>query len=305
MPKLLLLAGIGWCATTPLWLTLFKQKIVNTGISKETEILSYLENPDPEVWKYRRSAMRNILYNKNNYMWVRGDADLLFSKDSTLDNFIEYYEKLASDDYQYVGEFSNANSFLSNNFLTQIAPKLKEHFDIRVLMITRDPVRRSYSKTSADYRCKTQVNSDISDDWVNNNPGSRFKWRMLKKQFPTSISYWKHDLLLPKPRWSNFSYVEIYKKYSEHFPTHAVVMEDLWAGKTEQLENFLECKLDGLHRNCYYPEMGTKAPRYEELPDQWMSDLEDLTDEDYAYGKQHLQWIYDEWFEEFKTRPWN
>ena len=96
MPKLLLLAGMGWCATTPLWLTLFKQKIVNTGISKETEILSYLENPDPKVWKYKRSPMRDILYIKNNFAWVRDNANLLFSKNSTLDNFIKYYKNLAS-----------------------------------------------------------------------------------------------------------------------------------------------------------------------------------------------------------------
>ena len=50
--------------------------------------------------------------------------------------------------------------------------------------------------------------------------------------------------------------------------------------------------------------MGTKAPRYEGLEDQWMSDMQDLSDEDYAFGKNYTQWMYDEWYEEFKTRPW-
>tara|TARA_Y100000589_G_scaffold68545_1_gene60245 strand:+ start:9725 stop:10552 length:828 start_codon:yes stop_codon:yes gene_type:complete len=275
MPKLLLLAGIGWCATSPLHHTLKRQKIVNTGIAKEPDILSHLDNPDP----IKRSVKRNSLYEYKKHKW--GNADLIFSEDVTLDNFIEYYSKLVSDEYKYVGEFSNDNSFLSENFLAKIAPKLKDHFDVKVLMITRDPVRRSYSKTSANYQ------------------------RIIDKQFPDSISYWKHILSLPGQNIFKFSYTDIYKKFSQHFPTHAIVMEELWSGKTKELEDFLGCELNGLHRNCYYPEMGTKAPRYEELPDQWTSDLQDLTDEDYAFGKKHLQWIYDEWFEQFKTRPWN
>jgi len=274
MPKLLILAGIGWCATSPLWFTLKRQKIVNTGISKETETLWFLENPDP----VKRLAKRSSLYKYKNRKW--GNANLIYSENVTLDNFIEYYSKLASDEYKYVGEFSNQNSFLSENFLSKIASKLNKHFDVRVLVITRDPVRRSYSKTSANYQ------------------------RIVNKQFPDSISYWKHVLALPGQDVFKFSYVDIYKKFSQHFKTHAIVSEELWSGKTEELEKFLECKLNGLHRNCYYPEMGTKAPRYEELSDQWTSDLQDLTDEDYAYGKRHLQWIYDEWFEEFGTRPW-
>ncbi len=103
---------------------------------------------------------------------------------------------------------------------------------------------------------------------------------------------------------SKFSYVDIYKKYKYSFDTHAIVMEDLWSGKTEQLEDFLGCKLDGLHRNCYHPEMGTKAPQYEELPDQWMSDMQDLSKEDYQFGRNKLRFIYDEWKEEFNTTPW-
>ena len=303
MPKLLLLAGIGWCATTPLWFTFKEQKIVNTGIAKEPETLSFLENPDPKTWEYKRSKLRDILYKKKSHNW--GNSDLLFCKNVTLENYIEYYEKLASDEYQYVGDFSNENSTLSEKFISEIAPKLKEHFDVKVLIITRDPVRRSYSKTSAAYRFKTQTSPDIGDKWINHDPRSRFEWMMIKKRFPNSIFYWKYELSLTSSNSSKFSYVDIYKKFSKHFPTHAIVMEDLWSGKTKELENFLDCKLNGLHRNCYYPEMGTKAPRYKELPDQWMSDLEDLTEDDYEYGRRHLQWIYEEWYEEFKTRPWN
>jgi len=303
MPKLLLLAGIGWSATTPLWKTLKNQKIVNTGIVKEPELLSYLENSDEQFWRYIISTKRNMLHKYcPAHKW--GNADLLFSKNATLDNYIEYYEKLASDEYQYVGDFSNPNALLSDEFLSKIAPKLKDHFDVKVIYIARDPVRRHYSMTSATYRSKSQTNPDIGEEWTNHDPKSRFEWMMIKKRFPDSISYWKHQLL-SESRSLTFSYVNIYKKFSQYFPTHPIVMEDLWSGKTKNLEEFLECKLNGLYRNCYYPEMGTKAPRYEDLRDQWMSDLQDLTDEDYNYGKRYLQWIYDEWYDQFQTRPWD
>ena len=171
-------------------------------------------------------------------------------------------------------------------------------------MIFRDPVRRGYSHSSAQYRLKVKSNDVMSSQWNDNDPQSRFQWRLIRKRFPDSISYWKDLLQKKEYNYSKFSYVQIYQKYAAHFPTLPIVMEDLWGGKIEPLENFLECKINSLHNNCYYPEMGTKAPRYEDLEDQWMSDMQDLTDEDYAFGKKYTQWMYDEWYEEFKTRPW-
>ena len=106
------------------------------------------------------------------------------------------------------------------------------------------------------------------------------------------------------PNMARFSYVDIYKKYKYSFDTLPIVMEDLWGGKTEELEDFLDCKLDGLHRNCYYPEMGTKAPQYEELPDQYMSDMQDLSAADYQFGRNQLRFVYEEWEHEFGVNPW-
>ena len=302
-PKLLFLTGIGWSATNPLYKTLRRNKIIISGACKEPNTLFWLSNKNDTFWNYRRGPQYEwILENKTGYKLE--NIQLLFSKDTTLDDFVEYYKRLSVHDYPYVSDFSNSNAELSPEFISEIAPTLKENFDVKVMIIFRDPVRRGYSETSAQYRTKVKSNDVLNSQWNDNNPSSRFRWRLLRKKFPDSISYWKSLLQENAYNSSKFSYVQVYRKYAEHFPTLPIVMEDLWGGNKEPLENFLECKINSLYNNCYYPEMGTKAPRYEELEDQWMSDMQDLSDEDYAFGKKYTQWMYDEWYEEFKTRPW-
>lgn len=301
-PKLLFGTGIGWSATTPLYETLRSHKIINSGISKEPETLDWIANRDPYTWKYKRSPKYNEYIRRKSESKLR-NSKLLFSKDTTLDNFVEYYKLLSKDDRPYVCDFSNNNAKLNHRFIAEIAPTLKENFDVKVIMIFRDPVRRGYSETSSHYKTNVKRNSGMVEQWDNRDPRSRFEWRFIRQRF-NSIDYWKDLLKKEEYNSSKFSYVQIYRKYAEHFPTLPIVMEDLWGGDIEPLENFLDCKINSLHNNCYYPEMGTKAPRYEGLEDQWMSDMQDLSEKDYAFGKNYTQWIYDEWHEEFNTRPW-
>ena len=301
-PKLLFGTGIGWSATTPLYETLRSHKIINSGISKEPETLDWIANRDPYTWKYKRSPKYNEYIRRKSESKLR-NSKLLFSKDTTLDNFVEYYKLLSKDDRPYVCDFSNNNAKLNRRFIAEIAPTLKENFDVKVIMIFRDPVRRGYSETSSHYKTNVKRNSGMVEQWDNRDPRSRFEWRFIRQRF-NSIDYWKDLLKKEEYNSSKFSYVQIYRKYAEHFPTLPIVMEDLWGGDIEPLENFLDCKINSLHNNCYYPEMGTKAPRYEGLEDQWMSDMQDLSEKDYAFGKNYTQWIYDEWHEEFNTRPW-
>ena len=301
-PKLLFGTGIGWSATTPLYETLRSHKIINSGISKEPETLDWIANRDPYTWKYKRSPKYNEYIRRKSESKLR-NSKLLFSKDTTLDNFVEYYKLLSKDDRPNVCDFSNNNAKRNHRFIAELAPTLKENFDVKVIMIFRDPVRRGYSETSSHYKTNVKRNSGMVEQWDNRDPRSRFEWRFIRQRF-NSIDYWKDLLKKEEYNSSKFSYVQIYRKYAEHFPTLPIVMEDLWGGDIEPLENFLDCKINSLHNNCYYPEMGTKAPRYEGLEDQWMSDMQDLSEKDYAFGKNYTQWIYDEWHEEFNTRPW-
>ena len=286
-----MLAGTGWSATTPLWMTLREQGILNTGLCKEPQTLTNICFADDNFWAFKQKPKIEQVRSKKKHS--EHDIHLLLGKKATLDDYVTYYQSIVGKTL-YVGDFSNDNAFLPSWFISLLAEKLKEKFDVKVLMIFRDPVRRSYSYASAKYGAK----------FTKGHPKSRFEWRNIKKKFPDSISYWKNRISTLGPNLTKFSYVEIYKKYKYCFDTLPIVMEDLWGGKTEELEDFLECKLDGLHRNCYYPEMGTKAPQYEELPDQWMSDMQDLSAEDYQFGRNQLRFIYEEWEQEFGTNPW-
>ena len=105
----------------------------------------------------------------------------------------------------------------------------------------------------------------------------------------------------------NCDYVKRYKTYRGVFSTHPIVSEDLWGGKNDalaKLSNFLQFDIKNLLPNCYYPEMGTKAPKHEYLQCQWDTDLEDLSDDDLSYGRKYLAKYYDQWYNEFGTTPW-
>lgn len=312
-PKLLFLTGFGWAATNPLFRTLRENaKVIFPGYCKEPDTLPWIYEQDknPEFFDRVLTAKFERLCDKDPRFLSTG-PERIFSRNTTLSDFIDYYTRLYSNkdrgSRQYVCDFSNRNAFLPPEFISEIAPALNDNFDVKVMMIARNPVRRSYSFTSAMYRTRPIENSGIGKLWDNKDPESRKKWQEETKNFPDSISYWKDLLQKDYFNLARFSYIEVYKKWAAHFHMLPIVMEDLWSGNVEPLENFLECKIgaENLYPNCYYPERGTKAePRIKQLKDQWMSDMQDLTEEDLAFGKQHLQYVYDEWYDEFKTRPW-
>jgi len=300
-----MLAGTGWSATTPLCMTLREQGILNTGLCKEPQALTHICFANDNFWAFKQKPkIQSLLKEKKN---SEHDIHLLLGEKATLDDYVTYYQSIVGET-PYVGDFSNDNAFLPGWFISVLAEKLKEKFDVKVLMIFRDPVRRSYSYASAAYKRKLQRASEFDFD-DSDDPKLRFnrtKIKMLRylDTFPDSISHWKNKISTLGPHLAKFSYIEIYKKYKYCFDTLPIVMEDLWGGKTEVLEDFLGCKLDGLHRNCYYPEMGTKAPQYEELPDQYNSDMQDLSAADYQFGRNQLRFVYDEWENEFGVNPW-
>ena len=203
-PKLLLATGIGWSATTPLYKTLKENKIINGGIGKEHNTLYWLYNKTSDFWNYKRSPQHKWLLNNKSELKLK-NSELLFSKDTTLDDFVEYYKRLSSKDYPYVSDFSNTNTELSPQFISEISSKLKENFDVKVIMIFRDPVRRGYSHSSAQYRLKVKSNDIMCSQWNDNDPQSRFQWRLTRKNFPDSISYWKNLLQKKEYNFSKFS----------------------------------------------------------------------------------------------------
>ena len=293
-------AGHGWCATTPLHLTLqCANKCAHGGLLKEDHLLSHIY--DPTIWEWRepwykklqaseycpvRDRLRGYL-GKYGYHYEKEEIEEYYSRTPTLKTYIMYYTRhydRIKHEYKYVSDFSNSTANLPRSFIAKIAPVLKKHFDIKVLKIFRDPTRRLYSELSQRYQ--------DSEELRNTYGTSKEYWR----------SYLKKGYITP-----NSDYIGSFKSFNEHFSTISIISEELWGGKNnaqENLEKFLDFKIEKLWPNAYFPEMGTKAPHYEAVKDQWSSDLEDLTEEDLEFGRKYLAKYYDEWYNYFGTMPW-
>ena len=292
-------AGTGWSATSPLHMTLqCSNKCAHTGLLKEDHLLYHIFSDDAwqwrkpwydklirdsmsPVWKYDWGRQNKYAFHKN-----LDEIHELYTK-PTLETYINYYTRhyyRVKHEYSYVSDFSNSNAQLPLDFLQKIAPELKKHFKIKVLIIFRDPVRRLYSELSHKYQTDEKI----------------------RKKYPTSKDYYWSYLKMGYYSM-NCEYVKRIKYYKSLFDTTTIVSEDLWGGKNDalaKLSNFLQFDIKKLWPNCYYPEMGTKAPRHNRLADQYNSDLEDLTHDDLVFGRKYLAKYYEEWYTEFGTTPW-
>lgn len=298
-PKLLLCPGTGYSATTPLYYSLaVTNQYCHGGFDKEYKLLPLLyyketknlqesvfyykthfkrhENLENDNGVYKRFGAKRerhpLVSYKNSYTHL--DSQYYYNRPLTLEKYIQYYKEHYNnikDTYQSVCDFTTDNGNLPLWFLQKIAPELQEHFEVKVLIINRDPVRRLFSEVNTRYQKNPHRFSSATEMFFHilNNP--------------TREHYGLHR------QYENFNALTYHKdvvsNYSQTFSSVLEVsMEKLWEGR-EQLSDFLDYRIDNLYDNCYYPFKGSNAPHYRYLEDQWMSDIEDLTDEQYNYAK--------------------
>ena len=225
MKSLLINAGFGWSATSPLFKTLCrsndycsKQRTKEGGFPKEPHLLlkileGHTDQPSIQgVW--------NVI-----------DAERF----ATIEGYVEYINNLPGE---RVTDFSNSNADLPEEFIDEIAPTLLKNFDVKVTMIVRDPVRRYYSLCNHLYQTRT----------------------LRHRMYGTSIQYFRHML-----KHCNHSYVRTYRMYRKWFPTYVIIMEDLWKNEKEELpklSKFLEYPLKELYPNVYHD--GILHPKLED-----------------------------------------
>ena len=289
-PILHINAGIGWSATKPLCYTLEQVGYCHKGSTTETNMLYYLYER-----KYKPVHARYYWHTEHKH---RG-LDFV-RKNTTLPWYIQYMKSKLKDSHKGVCDFSNSNTDLPSSFLKEIAPALCEEFDVRVTMIWRHPVRRSYSQISAWYRNMTD-NDNAFEGWKIRDPAKLAHWQMIKKQYPDSISFWKSKLDHPSHLVPD--YVTNYKNWKSAFKkVYPVIMEEVWEDPSG-LSDFIGMKIDKMHENVYFPERGTKRPEIEGLRDQWSSDMQDLSSDDLQYGRNKLAWVYNNFKSYFKYIP--
>jgi len=272
-PILHLNAGVGWSATKPLCDTLSDIGYAicpNREHTTECNVLYYLYE------KQYKPVHANFYWHT---VHKKRGLDFVI-KNTTIEWYIDYIKSHIVDTHKGVSDFSNSNTDLPAYFLKQIAPVLEEEFDVRVTTIWRHPVRRSYSQMSAWYFKK---------------------WNDSYEKYPDSITYWRSQLERPSHLLPD--YVEVYKSWSSAFKNvYPVIMEETWEDPSE-LSDFLGCKIDKMSQNLYFPEQGTNMPHIEGLEHQWQSDMQDLTEEDLQYGRNRLEWVYNNFKNKFKRIP--
>lgn len=289
-PILHINAGVGWSATKPLCYTFEQSGYCHRGSTTECNVLYYLYER-----KYKPVHA--------NYYWHTDHKHRGYDfvkKNTTLGWYIQYIKSHLKEGYRGVCDFSNSNTDLPSKFLLEIAPRLQEEFDVRVTMIWRNPVRRSYSQISAWYGHLTD-NTNAPKQWKLRDPAKEEYWENIKRMYPDSISYWRSQL--DKPSHFVPDYVASYNAWNSAFDkVYPVIMEEVWIDPSG-LSDFIGHKIDKMHVNVYYPERGTKRPEIHGLRDQWSSDLQDLSDEDIKHGRKKLEWVYRNYERKFKKIP--
>ncbi len=302
MGKIKLLLNVGTCfsATSPFHYTVsWDHKCVYTGHAKEHMYLSNMmsgednirmdgKRPKPDVAKKRKKP--DLLTHLSPYVvgkWTKEEENRFFYDSLSIENYIWYYKKHwenCKHDYEWVGDFSNQNAILSIPFMMTIKDSLLEHFDVKVTMQFRDPVRRLFSVAN-----KCVKRNEFGD------------------KTPIEVMYqWLSGAFEP-----NAYYSSIYRRHATIWGAEnvkAIIMEEFWnpdneKEQLEQLSDFLEYKFTKVHENVYYPDMGSNPPKYEYLSDQYNSDKVDITDDQYKQCRRLMDQVYKEFKKTFGYIP--
>ena len=297
-PILHINAGVGWSATKPLCYTFDNVGYCHHNFTSEKKG----STTEPNMLYYLYERKYKPVHAK--YYWHTEHKHRGFDfvrKNTTLLWYIQYMKSKLKNSHLGVCDFSNSNTDLPSSFLKEIAPALCEEFDVRVTMIWRHPVRRSYSQISAWYRNMTD-NDNAFEGWKIRDPEKLAHWQMIKEKHPDSISFWKSKLNDLSP-WLIPNYISVLKNWKSAFnKVYPVIMEEVWEDPSD-LSDFIGMKIDKMHDNVYFPERGTKRPEIKGLRDQWSSDLQDLSDDDLNLGRKKLDWIYSDFKSYFGYIP--
>ena len=317
-PTLLLNPGVGWAATTPFHYTLtLDNKYAHMGHLKENWYLKRLcEYPKYEDHFKEIYCSGQNLYNKrpSNHPWgqylsqknkfaVKTPLDPYLASPPSIENYISYWKshwETVKDTYAAVCDFTNGNYALPYEFWMEVAPKLREHFDVKVTFQFRDPVRRYFSEVGSLLNKKFEFSVEHKEDM-------KSKLLIRKKKHKKLFFY-----LLKQNCCSTLcDFSGAYNKFASVFGvenTYVTIMEDLWdktqeKEQLERLSNFLSYKITKLHDNCYVPNMGSRAPHLPFLQDQWESDIDDLEEQDLHSAHLYMSRYYTDFKNTFGYLP--
>ena len=269
MIPLLLNFGTAYSATSPLWRTLQDDtRYLHTGHRKKTHWLWLLRNQDTNVERKFVLTPESFAQasSRQHIKFTKEEEDYFFSLPTSIEKYIQYYKRhwdYLDGEFKSVGDFCNKMAVADEEYLCYLRDKLSEHFDVKITLIFRDPVRKIWSEARTEYS------------------------RMYNKKGGIRRSA---------------LYGEVYEKYARVFGEERVlpmVMERIWEDPSE-LSDFLGHPIPKMHRNAYYPERGTNIKEFPEFWDQWRNEKNPI---DYDRLRREFDLCYQDYKRVFGDIP--
>ena len=318
-PKFVIGTGVGWSATTPFWYTLqVDNKFIHAGLIKESQYLYNVSDTKENI--LRKKIVQRRLYKNHNIPTLKNplngfkftnnkfnhffknripevkrdmyltqeEIDNYITAPYTFVRYINYYKRLWETlqenncPYEGVADFSNANGCIPEESLPKIIEKLSEYFDVKALIIVRDPIRRLWSEVNAFHNLHDEDKLP--------------SFEIYEKLFLERVGGYHQS-----------QYFSIIDKWEKVCPFHVIIMEQLWEGdeqerEKQRLSDFLDYDIKNIHENVYCPDRGPNAPKHLGLKDQWSSDKYWLSDELYNQVLP-LMPIYQQWVDRYGSLP--
>lgn len=290
--KFILFLGMGWCGTTSLYYTLKDEiKYMHGGWKKESFVLTLIFPPKNKIQFISEMERFKNLFSSMNHINTKIDPILskfsekelnsFFGPNISLKKYVEYYVKLAEycgEDYTAVGDFSNTNWFLDKDNLNELRTSLSKYFDVKVLMIFRDPIRKQWSQTCA------HTNGLFFSPRFEDNSNVMENFKKSKCQKYANIVRDSYDVFGKE----NVCYLimEEFFKNEQNNP------------EVSKLEQFLSIKIPEVYPCVFVPDLGINPIQIDGLKDQWISDHQILTSE--FYNEMRIREDYIDTYNEFK-----
>jgi len=209
----------------------------------------------------------------------------LVTGNPTISKYMDYYHALhdhvISKGYKSVGDGHSGYQYWRKDF-EHFFRILKSEFDVKFLLIVRDPVRRAFS----EYLAVLQKKYDRRTGWF-----SRGRCKNTPLTFPKV-----HDYI------SDLQHA--YKIFGQD-RVYITIMEELWEGDgKKELSSFLDHPITDLWKNLYSPDIGHRVKYDKDVPCQaYGQDLLELTTETYYSLKEKYQYAYDSWKNYYGSLP--
>ena len=336
-PILLMNIGVGWAATTPMCYTLsINQRYCHPGHIKENHYLRALCEEKGNVytaWNWMSQTVKDEMmwtytgwkpvehaycahFHENDYIHKWWEKPLRVEK--YIDYYLRHWEHIKGD-YVAVADFCNNNwnlplvNYGSNDGSARwgkyFIEEIQKHFDIKVLIEFRDPIRRLYSELGALF-------GDIAGLIAEHEEGEAAPANKLRRMGMKLIKENRHNdffqmaLKFHIDGGGNCQYVRCYNAWEEIVGKDnilGVVMEEFWnpqykRQQCERLSNFLDYPIKSIYPNAYFPDLGSDAPKLTGLIDQ-KSDRETISEESIQKAIPYMRTHYKEWKKKFGSIP--